>query len=214
AWKVFKTGAGSALLKSPQGVAKIVSKLASAVSKPVTVKIRAGIDEKHINAVEVAKAVEDAGAAAIAVHGRTAKQGYSGKADWNLIKRVKESVGIPVIGNGDVFSPEIFAKRLEESGVDAILIARGAIGNPYIFSQIRDYLEKGSYDFKSPLEQFRDYLKFADKWSIGYAQLKQQAISFARGFEGSAKLRARLSGAKSREEVACLMDEAGDRHRT
>ena len=145
AWKVIKTGSGSAMLNNPELIGNFVNKLASSINKPVTVKIRTGINKNKINAVEIAKIVEDCGGAAIAVHGRTQKQGYTGKANWDIIKEVKEKVNIPVIGNGDVFSPEDFKEKLEYSKVDAIMIARGAIGNPYIFQQIKDYLDTGSY---------------------------------------------------------------------
>ena len=144
AWKVIRSGSGSELLKSPDIIADFVSKLVNSVSIPITVKIRSGIDSNHINAVEVAKILESSGASAISIHGRTQKQGYSGFADWDLIKKVKDSVSIPVIGNGDVFLLK-FLKRLSESGVDAIMIARGALGNPYIFKQINDYIEFNSY---------------------------------------------------------------------
>src|SRR3989338_7456964 len=154
AWKVIQTGAGSALLNNPEKIAHIISKLTDAVSKPITLKIRAGVDKDHINAIEIAKIAEDAGAAAIGIHGRTQKQGYQGTADWNIIKQVKQAVNIPVIGNGDVFTPEVFKQRIEESGVDYILIARGATSNPYIFQQITDYMKKESYTSKDQLILF------------------------------------------------------------
>ena len=157
AWKVIKIGAGSELLKSPQKIYEIVKKLSSVVKVPVSVKIRKGIDDSHNNAVEVAFLAEKAGASAIAIHGRTQKQGYSGKADWEIIKKVKLAVKIPVIGNGDVFTPEDFKEKLDYSKVDYIMIARGAIGNPYIFKQINDYLLKREYYKKDKIELFFEY---------------------------------------------------------
>ncbi len=201
AWKVIKTGAGSALLNSPEKIGDFISRLSSAVSKPVTVKIRSGIDDKKINAVEIARIAEDSGAAAIAIHGRTQKQGYSGNADWNIIKKVKDAVNIPVIGNGDVFSPEIFAKRIEESNVDAIMIARGAIGNPYVFTQINDFLERGNYEKKSGIEQFAEYLELAEEFKIHFPTIKQHAMSFTKGIHGSAKLRNEISRAKDLDKL-------------
>ncbi|MEK6839762.1 MAG: tRNA dihydrouridine synthase DusB [Nanoarchaeota archaeon] len=206
AWKVIKTGAGSALLKEPLRIRTFVEHLVDAVRKPITVKIRAGIDDTTINAVEVAKLVEEAGAAAIAVHGRTQQQGYSGTANWEIIKNVKEAVHIPVIGNGDVFTPEIFAQRLEESGVDAIMIARGAMGNPYIFQQIKDYLEKGAYDFRSGVEQFFDYLPFAERHHISFSVIKQHALYFTKGMRGGAQLRELISHSLSLEELHTLLE--------
>ena len=176
------------------------------MKKPVTVKIRLGVDEGSINAVEIARVAEESGAAAIAVHGRTQNQGYRGVANWDVIKEVKEAVNIPVIGNGDVFTPEVFAQRLEESGVDAIMIARGAIGNPYIFTQIVDYLGKGSYDTKSGVEQFFDFLSYAKKHGLSFSQIKNHALQFTKGMEGGARLRERIAHCTSMDILASIME--------
>lgn len=201
AWKVIKTGAGSELMKNPYQIKELIEKLNSAVKIPITIKIRKGIDDSHINAIEVAKIAESAGAAAIAIHGRTQKQGYSGKSDWKLIKKVKQTLNIPVIGNGDVFTPEDFKEKLESSNVDYILIARGAIGNPYIFKQISDYLKTGKYDYKNPLEQFEEYLELAKKHKIDFSQIKSQSINFTKGIKRGAELRRKLSSVKDTDEL-------------
>jgi len=201
AWKVIKTGAGSELLKSPEKIGELVRQLSSVTNKPITIKIRKGIDEKNTNAIEVAKIAEKNGASAIAIHGRTQKQGYSGKADWEIIKQVKQSVKIPVIGNGDIFTPEDFKNHLEESGVDYILIARGAMTNPYIFKQINDYLKIGKYDSKPKKEQFKEYLKLAKKYKVNFKQIKNHAISFTKGEQDGAKLRKSLSECKTIKEL-------------
>ncbi|HLC33038.1 MAG TPA: tRNA dihydrouridine synthase DusB [Candidatus Nanoarchaeia archaeon] len=206
AWKVIKTGSGSELLKDPEKIASFVNKLVSAVNKPVTVKIRIGIDDAQINAIEVAKLVENAGAAAIAVHGRTQAQGYSGIANWDIIRQVKEHVNIPVIGNGDVFTPEQFKKRLDESGVDAIMIARGAIGNPFIFKQINDYLATGTYKKENRIEQFMEYVQLAQKYRLNFDSLKTQAMSFTKGIIGGAKLRMKLATSTSAEEICTIIN--------
>jgi len=207
AWKVIKTGAGSELLKSPEKISSFVNKLVSSVNRPITVKIRKGIDDNNVNAVEVAKIVENAGASAIAIHGRTQKQGYSGLADWDIIKKVKESVNIPVIGNGDVFTPEQFKEKLDFSGVDAIMIARGAIGNPYIFTQITDYLNKESYEKINPIPLFFEYLEFAKKYGIDFSSIKTHAMSFTKGIIGGADLRNKLSETKAVEEISEVLNK-------
>jgi len=201
AWKVIKTGAGSDLLKDPKKISKFVNKLVSSVQKPITVKIRTGIDDKNINAIKVAKVIEDSGASAIAIHGRTQKQGYSGKADWDIIKKVKESVNIPIIGNGDVFTPEDFKKKIDFSNVDYIMIARGAIGNPYIFRQINDYLKNGSYSQPDKITLFLEYLELASKYNLSSSIIKSQAVNFTKGLEGSTKLRNEIMKLNSIEEI-------------
>ncbi len=205
AWKVIRTGAGSKLLEDPKKIGEFVKELVSHIKKPITVKIRIGIDDKRINAIEVAKIIEQAGAAAIFVHGRTQKQGYSGKANWDVIKQVKRAVSIPVIGNGDVFSPETFKQKLDESGVDYILIARGALGNPYIFKQINDYLKTGKYDKKNGIEQFFEYLELAKKYDIPFTTIKNHAMSFTKGIVGGAKIRIKLATTKNREEIENIL---------
>ena len=205
AWKVIRTGAGSELLKQPEKIFSLIQKLNNAVSKPVTVKIRIGIDDKHMNAVEIAKIVQEAGASAIAVHGRTQQQGYSGKANWEVIKKVKETVSIPVIGNGDVFSPEDFKEKLEYSGVDYILIARGALGNPYIFKQISDYLATGFYDKKDSIEQFFEYLELARKHQVSFKQIKSQAVLFTKGIVNGGALRMKLMQCENEAELVGVL---------
>ncbi len=205
AYKVIKTGAGSELLKDPKKISKFVNKLVSSVKKPVTIKIRTGIDDKHINAIKVAKLIEDAGAAAIAVHGRTQKQGYSGKANWKIIKQVKESVNIPVIGNGDIKTPEMFKKRLE-TGVDYIMIGRAAITNPYIFKQIDDYMKKGKYDQPDKKKQFLEYIKLAEKYKLNPSAIKNQAVYFTKGVRGGVKIRSEIMRLKTVKEIKTVME--------
>lgn len=207
AFKVIKTGAGSEMLKNPDKIAEFVSKLAHAIKKPVSVKIRTGIDSRHKNALEVAKKVEEAGAAAITVHGRTQEQGYSGKADWDLIKQVKESVNIPVIGNGDVFTPEDFKSWLEFSNVDGIMIGRAAMTNPFIFQQIQDYMKTGVYGEKNKKVLFFEYLELAEKYDIHFLQVKNHAVSFTKGLVGGSSIRQKLVRTNDIKQLSSLMEK-------
>ena len=141
--KIVGNGEGSALMKNPKLVEELLSALVRKVHKPVTVKFRKGFDDDHVNAVEIAKIAESCGVAAVAVHGRTREQYYSGKADWDIIRQVKEAVKIPVIGNGDIFEPQDAKRMLEETGCDGVMVGRAAQGNPWIFREILEYLETG-----------------------------------------------------------------------
>ena len=201
AWKVIKTGAGSQMLKDPSKIKEFIAQLVMHIKKPVTIKIRTGIDEQTINAVTVAKIAQSAGASAITIHGRTQKQGYAGVANWDIIKQVKDSVSIPVFGNGDIKTPEDAKKRLEETGVDAVMIGRAAIGNPYLFTQINDYLEKGTYDSYSKYKQFEEYCELAKKHEIDFSKIKQQALYFSKGVLNGSVLRQKLVTCQSIEEL-------------
>ncbi len=156
--KVVNNGEGSALMKQPKLVYEIVSKIVKAIQKPVTVKIRKGFDDAHVNAVEIAKIAEEAGAAAIAVHGRTREQYYSGRADWDIIRQVKEAVSIPVIGNGDILTAQDVYRMKRQTGCDGFMIGRGAQGNPWIFRQILHYMETGEEMSKPDIREVADMI--------------------------------------------------------
>ncbi|MAG02234.1 tRNA dihydrouridine synthase DusB [Candidatus Pacearchaeota archaeon] len=207
AWKVIKTGAGSELLKNPKQIASLIKKLNNSVKNPITIKIRKGINDKTTNAIEVARLAEKSGASALAIHGRTQKQGYSGKADWEIIKKVKQSIKIPVIGNGDVFTPEDFKEKLDFSEVDYILIARGAMTNPYIFKQINDYMKTGKYKHKNKIDQFFEYLTLTKKHKTEFQIIKRHAINFTKGMKGSARLRDKLVKIKDLKELSKEMKD-------
>lgn len=212
--KVVNNGEGSALMKDPKLAGKIVAALVKAVKKPVTVKIRKGFDESRVNAVEVAKILEDAGAAAIAVHGRTREQFYSGKADWEIIRRVKEAVGIPVFGNGDVDSPQRAAAMLRETGCDGIMIGRGAQGNPWIFSRVLRYLEEGEIlpppgrqEVKEMIFRYMEMLIRAKGEYTGIREMRKHVAWYTAGFPHSARLRGRINTVESPEEMRRALEE-------
>ena len=205
---------GSALLKNPEKVYNIVSSVVNAVPVPVTVKIRSGWDEKNINAVEIAKKVESAGASAITVHPRTRAQGYSGKANWNIIKQVKESVSIPVIGNGDIRTCYDAKKMIEETGCDAIMIGRGALGNPWIIKECVEYLESGkepisvTTDEKIEMIKYHlDLLKKTKNEKSALLEIRSHAAWYLKGVANSSELRNNICKSKSTEEIIKLLDE-------
>ena len=210
--KVAGNGEGSALMKKPELVREIVSKVVKAIEKPVTVKIRKGFDEEHVNAVEIAKIIEDCGAAAVAVHGRTREQYYSGKADWDIIRQVKEAVSIPVIGNGDVTGPESAKKMIEETGVDGIMIGRAARGNPWIFKQIKEYLETGILPQRPDLEEVREMMLRHARMQLeckgeytGIREMRKHVAWYTAGYPNSARLRAKINEVETYEELTELL---------
>ena len=210
--KVAGNGEGSALMKNPKLVREIVSKVAKAIEKPVTVKIRKGFDDAHVNAVEIAKIIEDCGAAAVAVHGRTREQYYSGTADWDIIRQVKEAVSIPVIGNGDVTGPESASKMIAETGVDGIMIGRAARGNPWIFRQILEYQKTGILPEKPSLEEVREMMLRHARMQLeckgeytGIREMRKHVAWYTAGYPNSAKLRARINEVETYEELTKLL---------
>ncbi len=210
--KVVNNGEGSALLKDPKRVEEIISKTVRAIKKPVTVKIRRGFDENHVNAVEIARIAESSGAVAIAVHGRTREQYYSGRADWKIIRQVKETVKIPVIGNGDVDSPQAAKRMLEETGCDGIMIGRGTQGNPWIFRQILTFLDTGKEPEKPSLDQVCDMMLRHARMQLDYKgnytgirEMRKHISWYTTGYPHSSRLRARINSAESMEELEELI---------
>lgn len=210
--KVVKNGEGSALMNQPKLVYDIVSKTAKAIKKPVTVKIRKGFDPEHVNAVEIAKIIEEAGGAAVAVHGRTREQYYSGKADWDIIRQVKEAVSIPVIGNGDVISGESALAMRKETGCDAVMIGRGAQGNPWIFRELLEYEKTGSLPKRPKAEEIRAMMLRHAKLQIefkgsylGIREMRKHVAWYTKGLRGSARLRDEINKVESFEELEELL---------
>ena len=210
--KVVRNGEGSALMKNPKLVYEIVSAMVKAIDKPVTVKIRKGFDDSCINAVEIAKIIEEAGAAAVAVHGRTREQYYSGQADWDIIRQVKEAVSIPVIGNGDVTSPQKAEELVKQTGCDGIMIARGAQGNPWIFSEMITYEETGVLPERPSLEEIRDMmlrharlqLRYKGEF-IGIREMRKHVAWYTKGLHGAARLRDQINQVESYAELENLL---------
>ena len=210
--KVVKNGEGSALLKTPDLLYDIVKAVVDNAGKPVTGKIRIGWDDDSINAVEIAKAIEAAGAAAVSVHGRTRMQYYSGNADWDMIRQVKEAVKIPVIGNGDVVSPEAAERMLKETGCDGVMIGRGSQGNPWIFHQILHWMETGEHAAKPTLEEMKQMILRHARLQveckgeyIGMREMRKHVAWYTTGYPNSAKLRAKVNEVDTLEQLKDLI---------
>ena len=210
--KVVKNGEGSALMKNPKLVFEIVSQLVKAIEKPVTVKIRKGFDDDHINAVEIAKIAEEAGASAVAVHGRTREQYYSGTADWSIIRKVKEAVDIPVIGNGDITCAKDVLRMQEETGCDGFMIGRRAKGNPWIFKEILHFFETGEEMPRPSLEEVvammlrhgQMMIDFKGEY-IGVREMRKHVAWYTFGFPGAAKLREKVNHTETYEDLEELL---------
>ena len=210
--KVVRNGQGSALMKNPKLVYELVSPTVKAIKKPVTVKIRKGFDDEHINAVEIAKIIEEAGAAAVAVHGRTREQYYSGKADWEIIRQVKEAVSIPVIGNGDVTSGEKAIAMREQTGCDGVMIARGAQGNPWIFSELLEYERTGRLPDRPDVEEIKQTMLRHARLQIEYKgdftgirEMRKHVAWYTKGLHGAARLRDQINQVESYAELENLL---------
>lgn len=211
--KVVNNGEGSALMKNPKLAEEIITKMVKAVKKPVTVKIRKGFDEAHLNAVEMAKIAEASGAAAVAVHGRTREQYYAGKADWDCIRAVKEAVKIPVIGNGDVTDALSAERLLKETGCDGVMVGRAAQGNPFIFREITEYLETGVIPPKPTLAEVRATIERHARMQMeekgeytGVREMRKHLSWYTVGYPNSAKYRQMINSMETMEELLHSLD--------
>ena len=211
--KVVNNGEGSALLKDPELIRKIVSAVSRAVKKPVTVKMRIGFEGADVDPVETAKIMEDAGAAAIAVHGRTRQQYYSGKADWDTIRKIKEAVSVPVIGNGDVDSPKKAEAMLKETGCDAVMIGRAVRGNPWIFREMNYYFETGELLSRPSIEELKEMILRHARRQIekkgeytGIREMRKHVAWYTAGMRHSAGIRRESNLISGYEELKALLD--------
>lgn len=211
--KIVNNGEGSALMKDPKKVEKILSSMVRHVKKPVTAKFRKGFTEETANAVEIARIAESCGVAAVAVHGRTREQYYSGKADWKIIRQVKEAVKIPVIGNGDVFKPEDAKRMLDETGCDGVMIARGAKGNPWIFKRTAHYLETGELLPGPDVEEIKAMILRHGKLLVQYKgektamrEMRKHMAWYTAGLPHSASLRNEINQVETLQEMGQLLE--------
>ena len=212
--KIVNNGEGSALMKNPKLVGEIVSKVSSAVKKPVTVKIRKGFNEDNVNAVEIAKIAEESGASAIAVHGRTREQYYEGKADWDIIAKVKSAVKIPVIGNGDIVDGESAKRMLDYTNVDGLMVGRASRGNPWIFKEIEYYLENGIEMPRPNIDEIVDtmyehanlMLKHKGEY-IAVREMRKHVGWYVAGMPNSASMRRRINEVETQEELFKFLDD-------
>ncbi len=212
--KVVNNGEGCSLMKNPKLVEEIVYKVARAIRKPVTVKIRKGFDDAHANAVEIARIAENAGAAAIAVHGRTREQYYSGKADWECIRSVKEAVSIPVIGNGDVTDAFSAKKMLEQTGCDGIMIGRAAQGNPWLFREVAEYLECGKVPPRPSAGEVKEIIRKHATLQLsvkgeytGVREMRKHLAWYTAGYPNSARFRQMINSMETMEELLGGLDK-------
>ena len=206
---ITKQMAGGALLQNSSLTQEIFKTLVNSVKRPISLKMRIGVDVSNkLLFQDIAKIAEREGIQMITLHPRTVSQGYSGHSDWDMIKKLKQTVKIPVVGNGDITSPEIAKKMLDYTGCDYVMVGRGAMGNPFIFEQINDYLEYGKYkkyEINARLDAFVQYIDATSNYNIRFVNIKQQAIRFTKGLVGGSVLRKRLSLAKSIDELTELL---------
>lgn len=211
--RVVSKGGGAALLKTPDLLREIITAVVGATGLPVSVKIRSGWDDESINAAEIARLAEDSGAAAIAVHGRTARQGFKGLGDWSRVAEVKRAVGIPVILTGDIMRPEDVKRGIDATGCDAVMVARGGFGRPWIFEQAREYMERGSYT-EFPLEKMAEVaLRHLDLMTeifgenMGVLRFRKHLLWYTKGLYGVVALRQSMAHLNTKAGVAALLDK-------